>query len=118
MSKDRSVTLNYDGTNFGPVPKSVVARGNDKILFQLGASSAANAKLRITIRDDSHFSAKVLQHGPEQNGKNPLSVNVKPGFDTKTTYKCELLDGVTGAPIAVSDGGGEIEPDRGGGDNQ
>jgi len=113
MPQDRSVTLNYDGSNFGPVPKSVAARGNDKILFQLGASSAANAKLRITIHDDRHFSAKVLQHGPGQNGKNPLTVNVKPGFDTKTAYRCELLD-ATGKVISVSDGGGEIEPDTAG----
>src|SRR6185295_13611308 len=114
MPKDRSVTLNYDGTSFGPVPKRVAARGNDKIVFQLGASSVANAKLRITIHDDSHLSPKVLQHGPGQNGKEPLLVNVKPGFEAKTPYKCELLD-ATGKVISVSDGGGEIEPDTGGG---
>jgi len=113
MPKDRSVTLNYDGSAFGPVPASVKAAGNDRILFQLGASSVANAKLRITIQDDRHFSAKVLQHGPGQNGKDPLRVNVKSGFDTKTAYKCELLD-ANGKLITASGAGGEIEPDQGG----
>ena len=117
MPKDRSVILNYDGTNFGPAPKSVPAKGNDKILFRLGSSPVANTRLRITIHDDQHFSAKVLQHGAGQNGQEPLNVMVKPGFDVKTAYKCELLD-ANGKVISVSDGGGEIEPDRGGvGDN-
>ena len=109
MAKERAVTLNYDGTNFGPAPRSVAAGEKDTIVFQLGASSVANAKMRITIHDDRHFSAKVLQHGPGQNGKDPLRVNVKPGFDTKTGYKCELLD-ANGQLITASDGGGEIEP--------
>jgi len=110
MSKDRAVTLNYDGANFGPVPKSVAASGNDKIVFRIGSSPVANTRLRITIHDDKHFSAKVLQHGAGQNGKEPLDVVVKPGFDVKTAYKCELLD-ANGKVISVSDGGGEIEPD-------
>ena len=114
MPQDRPVTLNYDGTTFGPDPKSVKAAGNDRIVFQLGTSPVANAKLKITIHDDGHLSPKVVQHGSGQNGKEPLHVSVKPGFDTKTAYKCELVDGATGKPIAVSDGGGEIEPDLGG----
>lgn len=114
MSQERGVVLNYDGNNFGPVPKTVLARGNDKVSFRLGASSVANATLRITINDDRKFSAKVLQHGPGQNGREVLQVMVKPGFDQKTTYKCELLD-ATGKVISVSDGGGEIEPDTAGG---
>jgi hypothetical protein len=117
MSKDLPVTLNYDGSAFGPVPASVKAAGNDRILFQLGASSVANAKLRITIQDDRHFSAKVLQHGPGQNGKEVLRVDVKPGFATKTGYKCELLN-ANGSLITASGAGGEIEPDRGGVGNQ
>ena len=110
MPQNRSVTLNYVGTTFGPAPKSVAVRGNDTILFRLGASPVANAKLRITIHDDQHFSPKVVQHGPGQNGQEPLRVTVKPGFDIKTAYKCELLD-ANGKLITVSDGGGEIEPD-------
>jgi|SRR5580765_3339569 hypothetical protein len=114
MPQDRPVTLNYDGTNFGPNPPSVPALGNDTISFKLGASSVANAKLRITIEDDSHFSAKVLKHEPGQNGKEPLHVHVKPGFNTKTSYECELLD-ANDKVITKSKGGGEIEPDTGGG---
>jgi hypothetical protein len=104
MPQDRPVTLNYDGSTFGPDPESVKASGNDSVVFQLGASSVANAKLKITIHDDRHFSAKVLQHGPGQNGQAPLRVNVKPGFDTKTAYKCELLDGATGKAIVLMSG--------------
>jgi hypothetical protein len=116
MSQDRPVTLNYDGSAFGPDPASVKASGNDRIVFQLGATSVANAKLRITIHDARHFSAKVVEHGPGQNGQAPLHVNVKPGFDTKTGYKCELLD-ADGKFITASDAGGEIEPDLGGAPN-
>jgi hypothetical protein len=109
---DRSVTLNYDGGKFRPVPNTVIVSGQDTIVFQVGLGGAPDRKLKITIKDHEHFPAEGL----ERTGTQPLRVQVGDGFKNKTNYKCQLFDG-QGTLLASGEGtdGGDIEPDTGGG---
>jgi hypothetical protein len=117
----RPVTLSYAGNpdGFGPNPKTVPAKPGDKIVFKNDPSNPANSKLRITLLGpdqvlDAGFSHRQVAHGPGQNGREDLSLDVKEGFSASVPYRCELLDANGNVLFRVEGGtGGEIMPDTG-----
>lgn len=130
------VVLNYDSANtavpFGPSPRRIQVKPGDALQFEIGAGTRGakpGCKLRITLHQPQHFSARVLEHSGPQTGAEALTLNVLPTLAAVltgladhanfviTAYRCELLDSAfQPIPGLVSDGhdGGEIVPDTSG----